>query len=158
MIPKRQHMEQTTEGTISYLLSISWSHLSPTSAKPSSWLVEVMLTEVKGRGGGGAAFRGAEEGRGDGWRGCLGWLDHWASPIETHLPVNRRKSDGGRGQEREWMWEREDRREWLLIAHFKSSAVSADRAVSMHTILRKETSQHSTATLTTTAADEMTAE
>lgn len=48
MIPKRQHMEQTTEGTISYLLSISWSHFSPTSAKPNSWLVDVMLTEVKG--------------------------------------------------------------------------------------------------------------
>lgn len=41
-------MEQTTEGTISYLLSISWSHFSPTSAKPNSWLVDVMLTEVKG--------------------------------------------------------------------------------------------------------------
>jgi len=50
MIPKRQHMEQTTDGTISYLLSISWSHLSSTSAKPSSWLVEVMVTEVEGAG------------------------------------------------------------------------------------------------------------
>lgn len=47
MIPKRQHMEQTTEGTISYFLSISWSHFSPTSAKPSSLLVEVMVTEVE---------------------------------------------------------------------------------------------------------------
>lgn len=41
-------MEQTTEGTISYRLSISWSHRSASSDKPSRGLADVMLRELSG--------------------------------------------------------------------------------------------------------------
>lgn len=77
-------MEQTTEGTISYLLSISWSHFSPTSAKPSSLLVEVMVIEVEG---GQSLMK--EEDRPE--EDLYGFLDQQASPMEMHLPANKRK-------------------------------------------------------------------
>lgn len=73
-------MEQTTEGTISYLLSISWSHLSPTSAKPNSWLVEVMVDKVEATGSKGEKKVGGRDGG-----GLKEFLDQWASPTETCL-------------------------------------------------------------------------
>lgn len=74
-------MEQTTEGTISYRRSISWSHLRPSSAKPSSWLVDVMLAKIV------VTLRTARaKGGGD----VSGRLDQWASPIETCLPAKKR--------------------------------------------------------------------
>ena len=39
-------MEQTTDGTISYRRSISWSHRSASSDNPSSGLADVMLRKL----------------------------------------------------------------------------------------------------------------
>lgn len=90
-------MEQTTEGTISYLLSISWSHLSPTSAKPNSWLVEVMVDKVEATGSKGEKRVG---GRGKGLRGFEGIS---GSVGLTHGDVSKggteKKNDGKRGQQ-----------------------------------------------------------
>lgn len=85
MIPKRQHMEQTTEGTISYRLSISWSHLSPTSAKPRRGLLEVMMIEDVGAGSkrkeggrGGGVFRDSWISGPHPWRHvCLRDASYW---------------------------------------------------------------------------------
>lgn len=79
-------MEQTTEGTISYLLSISWSHLSPTSAKPNSWLVEVMVDKVEATGSKGEKKVGGRDGG-----GLKEFLDQWASPTETCLRAGQKK-------------------------------------------------------------------
>lgn len=59
-------MEQTTDGTISYRLSISRSQRSASSDNPSSGLADVMAREVSA----GLTERGAE-----GWRGERG--DDW---------------------------------------------------------------------------------
>lgn len=118
MIPKRQHMEQTTEGTISYLLSISWSHFRSASAKPRSWLVEVMS----------ATFRRGAEAEGT----CR---DNWVSGPHPLKRINLQRGGVERWSGGEWRmnkWKRRQRRERLLITHFKYTAVSADGAVSMH--------------------------
>lgn len=54
-------MEQTTDGTISYRLSISWSHRSTSSDNPSSGLADVMLRELL------AGFTEVERVCRDGW-------------------------------------------------------------------------------------------
>lgn len=85
MIPKRQHIEQTTEGTISYLRSISWSHLRPTSDKPNSRLVDVMMADVEGerrRTGEQKSARARDE------RDVAGCLGQRASPVRKCPPVN----------------------------------------------------------------------
>lgn len=131
MIPKRQHMEQTTEGTISYLLSISWSHLSPTSAKPNSWLVEVMVDKVEATGSKGEKRVGGRD-----WGGLKEFL---VSVGLTHGDVSKggteKKNDGKRGQQ--WEGMRKRKRELLLIVHFKYSALSADYTLSMLHISEK---------------------
>lgn len=76
-------MEQTTDGTISYRLSISRSHRSASSDNPSSGLADVMVREVSaGRTGSGA----------EGWRGgAQGRLDQGDSPIELCRPAKAGK-------------------------------------------------------------------
>lgn len=84
-------MEHTTEGTISYLLSISWSHFRPILGNPRSWLVDVIVAQLEGGG-----FKGRKEGR-EG-KETQGFLAQLTSPMETCLPTNRRCVEKGDGE------------------------------------------------------------
>lgn len=90
MIPKMQLMEQTTEGTISYFLSISWSHFSPSWARSKSRLAVAMSTDVRGASVDGRCVpvRDEEVVRG-------GVLDQWASPIEVWETTKRGRRKRG---------------------------------------------------------------
>lgn len=71
-------MEQTTDGTISYRLSISRSQRSASSDNPSSGLADVMVREVSA----GLTERGLRAGG-----GAQGRLDQGDSPIEMCRPA-----------------------------------------------------------------------
>lgn len=132
-------MEQTTDGTISYRLSISWSHRSTSSPRPSSWPVDVMMAQSSGGDGrsggleGGARLRERRTGS-----GALG---------RSNVPIRREVA----GEEAaEWERKRESGE-----SYYRFLIASADRAVRRHYATEKK-GTHITG-LTITAADETTA-